>query len=106
MTIRPATDLIAAYTRLLRHERKHLEQIERDGRAVSVIKYLWWTIRRRCWQNPYEIEARAAEWKKLMTPDERKALICEIVEGMQPTKPQPSDEEMQCVRLDSNKRRL
>ena len=44
-----------------------------------------------------------------MTPDERKALIAEIVEVMTSTKPQLSDEEMQCVRLDclaSNKRRF
>lgn len=34
-----------------------------------------------------------------MTPDERKALIAEIVEVMNSTKPQLSDEEMQWVRL-------
>ena len=31
--------------RLLRHERKHLEQIERDGRVVFSIKYLYWLCR-------------------------------------------------------------
>ena len=34
-----------------------------------------------------------------MTPEERKALIAEIVEVMQATKPQLTDEEMQWVRL-------
>lgn len=47
--------------RLLRHERKHLEQIKRDGRVVFSIKYLWWLCRYGYWNNPYEVEARAAE---------------------------------------------
>jgi len=47
--------------RLLRHERKHLEQIERDGRLLFSIKYLWWLARYGYWNNPYEVEARAAE---------------------------------------------
>lgn len=34
-----------------------------------------------------------------MTPEERKALIAEIVEVMNSTKPQLTDEEMQWVRL-------
>ena len=50
--------------RLLRHERKHLEQIERDGRILFALKYSWWTIRHGYWNNPYEVEARAAESKK------------------------------------------
>ena len=49
--------------RLLRHERKHLEQIERDGRVLFSIKYLYWP----CWYGykncPYEVEARAVESK-------------------------------------------
>lgn len=86
MTIRTATGLIAWYMRafgfagwasfwrviyvlpghendqrLLRHEAKHLEQIERDGRVVFSIKYLWWLVRYGYWRNPYEVEARAAE---------------------------------------------
>lgn len=88
MKIRTATGLIAAYMRLcgfagwasfwdtiyvmpgfehdqllLRHERKHLEQIERDGRLLFAIKYSWWTLRYGYYMNPYEIEARAAESK-------------------------------------------
>ena len=47
--------------RLVAHELKHLEQIERDGRALFTVKYLWWLCRYGYWLNPYEIEARAAE---------------------------------------------
>lgn len=49
--------------RLLRHEHCHLEQIERDGRVLFSIKYAWWTLRHGYWMNPYEVQARAAEWK-------------------------------------------
>lgn len=49
--------------RLLRHERKHLEQIERDGRLLFALKYSWWTLRYGYYMNPYEVEARAAESK-------------------------------------------
>ena len=47
--------------RLLRHERKHIEQIEREGRLVFAVKYLWWSWRVGYRDNPYEVEARAAE---------------------------------------------
>lgn len=47
--------------RLLRHEAKHLEQIERDGRLVFSIKYAWWTLRHGYFDNPYEVSAREAE---------------------------------------------
>ena len=88
MKIRTATGLIAVYMRmfgfkgwtsfwrtiyvlpgyeydqrLLRHERKHLEQIERDGRLLFALKYSWRTIRHGYRMNPYEVEARAAESK-------------------------------------------
>ena len=88
MTVRTATGLIAWYMHfcgfkgwtsfwcviyvlpgyehnetLLRHERKHLEQIERDGRLLFAIKYPWWTLRHGYYMNPYEVEARAAESK-------------------------------------------
>jgi len=87
MTIRTATGLIALYMRLCgfagwasfwrvayvlpghesnaaltRHEMKHLEQIEQDGRFVFTVRYAWWTLCYGYWNNPYEIEARAAEW--------------------------------------------
>jgi hypothetical protein len=45
---------------LVRHELKHLEQIERDGRVLFMVKYVWWLCRYGYWNNPYEIEARAA----------------------------------------------
>ncbi len=47
--------------RLLRHERCHLEQIQRDGRLAFAVQYLWWLARYGYQANPYEIEARAAE---------------------------------------------
>ena len=49
--------------RLLRHERCHLEQIERDGPVLFSLRYSWWTLRHGYFMNPYEIEARAAESK-------------------------------------------
>ena len=53
------------YESLLRHERCHLEQIERDGRLLFAIKYSLWTIRYGYYMNPYEVEARSAESKSL-----------------------------------------
>lgn len=47
--------------RLLRHERCHLQQIERDGRLKFSVRYLYWLARHGYWNNPYEVEARAAE---------------------------------------------
>lgn len=49
--------------RLLRHEHKHLEQIERDGRLLFSIKYPYWLCRYGYKKCLYEIEARAAERK-------------------------------------------
>ena len=46
---------------LLRHERKHLEQMQRDGKLVYLVKYSYWLLRYGYWDNPYEIEARKAE---------------------------------------------
>lgn len=46
---------------LLRHEAKHLEQIEREGRLRFAVKYLWWLVRYGYLANPYETQARAAE---------------------------------------------
>lgn len=45
---------------VIRHELKHLEQIERDGRVLFGIKYVWWLARYGYRNNPYEVEARAA----------------------------------------------
>ena len=46
---------------LLRHERMHLEQMERDGWLWFHLKYIFWSIQHGYWDNPYEREARAAE---------------------------------------------
>ena len=46
---------------LIRHERKHLEQMQRDGKLVYLIKDTYWLIRYGYHQNPYEVEAREAE---------------------------------------------
>lgn len=48
---------------LLRHERKHLEQIEREGRLLFSLRYSWLTLRHGYFMNPYEVEAREAESK-------------------------------------------
>jgi hypothetical protein len=45
---------------LIRHERKHLEQMQRDGKVVYAIKYSYWLLRYGYRNNPYEVEARAA----------------------------------------------
>lgn len=46
---------------LRRHELKHLEQMQRDGKLVYMLKYTWWLIRYGYLQNPYEVEARKAQ---------------------------------------------
>jgi hypothetical protein len=46
---------------LIRHERKHLEQMQRDGKLVYLVKYSYWLLRYGYQNNPYEVEARAAE---------------------------------------------
>jgi hypothetical protein len=48
-------------TRLIRHELCHLQQIERDGRVRFALRYSWWLLRYGYRDNPYEVEARAAE---------------------------------------------
>ena len=50
--------------RLIRHEAEHLEQIERDGRLVFAVRYLWWLARYGYQANPYEVQARAAAERK------------------------------------------
>jgi len=46
---------------LIRHEMAHIDQIQRDGKIVFTLKYLFWTVRYGYWNNPYEIEARQKE---------------------------------------------
>lgn len=46
---------------LLRHERAHLMQMEREGWLWFHLTYTWYLLRYGYINNPYEIEARQAE---------------------------------------------
>ena len=46
---------------LIRHEQAHWEQYERMGAIRFYVTYLWLTIRHGYWNNPMEVEARAAQ---------------------------------------------
>lgn len=48
----------------LRHEVMHVLQYEREGFLGFLFKYLWLSIRFGYRQNPFEIEARAAQTDK------------------------------------------
>ena len=48
---------------LLRRGSKQLEQMQRDGKLTYTAKYLWWCGTRGYWNNPYEIEARQAQFE-------------------------------------------
>jgi hypothetical protein len=48
--------------RWVRHELKHIEQFERYGTLRFVSKYLYYSMRHGYWNNPLEVEARAAEY--------------------------------------------
>lgn len=45
----------------LRHEQVHVEQWRRHGLIVFAARYLWYHVRYGYEENPFEIEARAAE---------------------------------------------
>ncbi|MGH2563769.1 MAG: DUF4157 domain-containing protein [Ginsengibacter sp.] len=45
----------------VKHEVCHLQQFERHGRFIFIIKYLWESIRHGYYDNKYEVEARRAE---------------------------------------------
>ena len=47
--------------RLIRHEQAHWAQAQRMGVLRFYATYLWLTLRHGYWNNPLEIEARAAE---------------------------------------------
>jgi len=47
--------------KLIRHEMAHIDQIQRDGKIVFALKYMFWTMKYGYWNNPYEIEAREKE---------------------------------------------
>ena len=46
---------------LIRHEQAHWEQYKRMGFLGFYVTYLWYTIRYGYWNNPMEVEARAAQ---------------------------------------------
>lgn len=46
---------------IIRHESKHIEQMDRDGTITFAFRYLAQLIRFGYWNAPYEIEARLAE---------------------------------------------
>ena len=47
---------------LIRHEQKHLEQMQRDGKMVYMVKYLYWNLKYGYFSNPYEVEARKVQF--------------------------------------------
>jgi hypothetical protein len=48
---------------LIRHELKHIEQMQRDGWFTFHIMYFYYLLKYGYYENPYEIEARNAENK-------------------------------------------
>ena len=56
---------------LFRHELEHIYQVQRDGWFKFHAKYLYWLARYGYKNNPYEIEARKVQSRKL-TIKERK----------------------------------
>ena len=43
------------------HELKHVEQFERHGSLLFLVKYAAYHLQKGYWNNPFEIEARACE---------------------------------------------
>lgn len=50
---------------LFRHEWEHVEQVQRDGWFKFYLLYIWYSIRYGYKNNPYEVAARAAQYKPL-----------------------------------------
>jgi hypothetical protein len=50
-------------SRLIRHELAHWAQAQRMGIVRWAITYLFYNVRYGYWDNPLEVEARAAELK-------------------------------------------
>jgi hypothetical protein len=48
-------------TKWVKHELCHVQQFQRYGYFVFIVKYLWENIRNGYYNNKYEIEARNAE---------------------------------------------
>lgn len=49
--------------RLQRHEQEHWRQYQANGTFKFYVKYLWYTLRHGYLNNPWEVQARAAEYK-------------------------------------------
>ena len=47
--------------RLVRHERRHLQQALEVGVLKWYVLYAWYTLRHGYWNNPFEVDAREAE---------------------------------------------
>jgi hypothetical protein len=47
--------------RLIRHEQAHWAQYQRMGMLGFYVTYIWYTMRHGYYNNPMEVEARAAE---------------------------------------------
>ena len=60
-TIYYIDDNAKSNSRLIKHELKHIEQIQREGRLKFLIKYSLYHLKYGYWLNPYEVEARRAE---------------------------------------------
>lgn len=45
---------------VMQHELIHIEQMQRDGKVLFVLKYIWWLCTKGYWNNPYEVEARTS----------------------------------------------
>ena len=54
---------------LFRHEMEHMYQVCRDGWLKFYVKYLWYSMRYGYLNNPYEVEARAAENEPLTSAE-------------------------------------
>jgi len=48
---------------LIKHEQCHAMQMQRDGKLWMITKYTYYLIKYGYRNNPYEIEARLAEYK-------------------------------------------
>jgi hypothetical protein len=51
----------------LRHELKHIEQYKQEGLLFFIVKYLAYSIRYGYENNPFEIEAKLAEYNEIIT---------------------------------------
>jgi hypothetical protein len=55
------------------HEEYHKLQWRRAGKVKFALCYVWFLLRYGYWNNPYEVDARKAEWNAKWTPQALKA---------------------------------